>query len=105
MARTSTTKRRKPPKQTRIPGTEATVDKEVSDAAQNLYEVRAERMELSEKEKEAEVLLVDVLKRKKLSIYTDSDLELRVILKPAKPGSDKVEVKRIETATEQGDDE
>lgn len=55
-------------------------------------------MELTDKEKEAADLLVRVMTKRKLEIYVDKDLGLKVIVTPEKTTDAKVKVTQIEQA-------
>ena len=57
-----------------LPGVEnGKVIKEISDAAEAYEKIRDRRMDLTEKENEANGLLVTLMKKHKLKIYKDDD--------------------------------
>lgn len=71
-------------KQTNIPGTEHKLDPELSKAAEDLHEVRSERMSLTKQEADLAERLIGIMERKGVEVYADPELEIRVTLKPGK---------------------
>jgi hypothetical protein len=71
-------------KQTEIPGTERQRDDEIALAAEDLRDVRARRMALSEEETAAADRLIDLLRKKKRDVYVDEEGGYRVALKPGR---------------------
>lgn len=70
--------RKKKSEQQVIPGTERVVHKDISRAAKALYEVRAERMELSEREGQLAAELMAAMKKHAISKYVDDDFEMTI---------------------------
>ena len=66
-------------KQTNIPGTEKPVHKDVAKAAGELYDVRQERMALSEQEGKAAAKLLELMKKHGLTSYTEEDMTVEVV--------------------------
>jgi hypothetical protein len=87
-------------KQTEIPGTERVHDTEISAAAEDLHEVRARRMKLTEEETAAADRLIRLLHERKIAAYVDEELNIRIALKP---GKERVSITRFKG--ESGGDE
>ena len=79
-------------KQKEIPGTERKRDEEIATAAEDLHEVRTERMQLTTKETAAAQRLVEIMERKGVETYVDEELQIKVTLKF---GGTKVSVQKI----------
>ena len=71
--------RKKKPEQTAIPGTEKVVHKDVTKCAQELYDVRAERMALSEEEGKLSAKLLDLMKKHAVTKYDDGEITVTVV--------------------------
>ena len=85
-------KRAKRPKQETLPGMARKKDKAIAKLADSLYDIQMERMDLQTQEAEMREKLLAAMRKKKLEVYEDRELELRVTLKL---GIDKVSVKRL----------
>lgn len=83
----------KRPKQDELPGVERPKIKEVEDAAEAYEEARDERMKLTEEETEAQVALVEVMKKHKVKVYKRADANPPWIATLTE-GKDKASVKR-----------
>lgn len=81
--------RKKKPEQTVIEGTEKVVHRDVTKCAQELYDVRAERMALSEQEGKLAGKLLDLMKKHAVTKYDDGDITVTVV-----PVDEKVKVKK-----------
>jgi hypothetical protein len=89
-------------RQARIPGTEPKRIKEVGDAAEAYVDMRDKRMKLTEKESEAKLSLIEVMKKHGLTVYKDEDAAppLVVTLKT----KDGVKVEELGDGAESDDD-
>lgn len=65
-------------KQTRIPGTEENLIKEIVDAADDYEELRDKRMEVLKKEVEAKSQLLAVMKKNNLTTYSYENKEITI---------------------------
>lgn len=86
-------------KQLQIAGTEKDHIAEVDAAAESYIEARDERMELTEKESDAKVALLAVMKKHRLDVYRDENTVPPLVVTLI-PGSDDVKVKRMKAAEE-----
>lgn len=87
--------RKKKAEQTEIPGTEKPVHKDVARKATQLYETRAERMELSEREAKLAGELLELMRKHGIDSYTEDDMVVQVV-----PAEAKVKVKKKREADE-----
>jgi hypothetical protein len=85
-------------KQLPIPGTERKHHKDVSEAADDYVAVRDERMALARREIETRAVLMDRMKRHKITRYVDDDFEIEIV-----SVDEKLKVKRL--ADSAGDEE
>jgi hypothetical protein len=85
--------------QLKIPGTEANKIKEVNVAAEAYVDARDERMRKTEMEVTARDVLIEVMKKNKLSVYRDDDVSPPLIVTLA-PGKDKVKVAKADDSDE-----
>lgn len=90
-------KRKRKPKQTRVPGTEAKVIKAITYAAEEYADLRDERMELGKKEVEARDRLLGLLDQHGLEEYVDPD----VGVKATREAVVKAKVKRLKDSDEE----
>jgi hypothetical protein len=81
-----------PKKQTEIPGTQRKRDKQISAAAKQLYDLRADRTDAQRRATEASENLVAAMRKKGVSVYVDEELAIRCLLKE---GDAKVSVQKI----------
>lgn len=79
--------------QTWIPGTEPERDEKLSQLADELFDYRTTRMEMTRKEKDAADRLIAEMRGKELEEYVDAELGIRVELRAT---DYKVKVKRFE---------
>lgn len=77
--------------QQEIPGTERLVDMEIEDLAEQLYDVRTRRMELTKQETLAASCLLTAMKDKGQTLYISEELKLRVEVVSA---SERVKLKK-----------
>ena len=92
-------------RQNEIPGTERQQIQEIDDAAEAYQEAKKKRMKLTEKESEAKIALIAVLRKHKVDVYRDDNASppLLITLKPGKDGVTVSEVENDEGAD--GEDE
>lgn len=76
--------RKKTPKQVTIEGTERKAIPAIRKAAETYVEIRDERMELTEREVEANEKLVQVMTKHDVVDYTDEDAQIRVTIRETK---------------------
>jgi hypothetical protein len=88
------------PRQARIKGTEPAQHLDIVEAAERYIEIRDERMELTEREIEANTALVAAMERHGLTDYVDEEAEIHVIIPATKA---KAKVRRHKAP--QADDE
>ena len=81
-------------KQARLPGMTPPHIKEIQDAAEDLKEIRTNRMELGEQEEKAQATLVEVMKRHKVTRYAIDD-EYEALIED----KERAFVRRIKKAT------
>lgn len=72
-------KGKEPPAQTEVPGTERVVHSDITKKADQLYSVRAERMELSEEEGKLAAELLALMKKHGETTYTEGDMTVTVV--------------------------
>lgn len=68
-------------KQQDIPGTERVVHKDVRQKAEELYEVRSERMDLSKREKTLADELLALMKKHEIATYREGELTAEIVVK------------------------
>ena len=100
MPKSPKTKQPKPRKQLEVPGTERPRDVELDAAAEDLSEAGQKLSKAHERREEAAQRLLDLMKRKGLTIYVCEDRKLRV---EVRAGTDKVRVSRLEEQSDVGE--
>ena len=100
-AKTKTTKRRgRPPKarQQSLPGMELKRDEQLTRLGEDLYETQMARIDLQKDEQGKREQLLFMMRERKLEVYEDPELELRISLKL---GKDKISVKKLSNVSEE----
>lgn len=82
-------------KQNEIPGTERQQIQEIDDAAETYQDAKKKRMKLTEKESEAKIALIAVLRKNKVDVYRDDNASPPLLI-TLKPGKDGVTVSEVE---------
>ena len=94
-------------RQNEIPGTERQQIQEIDDAAEGYQEAKKKRMKLTEKESEAKLALISVMRKHKVEVYRDDNASPPLLV-TLKPGKDNVSVSEFEDegpdADETGED-
>jgi hypothetical protein len=91
-------------KQTEIPGTERQQIQEIDDAAEAYQDAKKKRMKLTEKESEAKIALISVLRKNKVDVYRDDNASPPLLF-TLKPGKDGVTVSEVENETDDSAEE
>ncbi len=84
------------PKQEKIPGTERKVHKDIRGKAEELYEVRGERMALSKREKTLADELLVLMKKHGLTEHREEELIISIV-----PEGEKIKVKKAPDGDEE----
>jgi hypothetical protein len=65
--------------QAEIPGTERKVNAKIKKKAEELYDGRAERMELSEQEGQLAAELIGLMKAEAMDVYVEGDMVVSIV--------------------------